>query len=126
MRFQSYSIEVQKRNEGNSMSGSSEPLFPMSTVMQQTDLTARKIRYYEDNNLLAPKRSNGNHRLYSFADIDRLLEIKKLLQKGYTMSVIKKYFADKEKQSQHKISDAEARKIFRDEFKQNFNQKGMH
>lgn len=112
------------------MSGTSEPLFPMSTVMQQTDLTARKIRYYEDNKLLAPKRSNGNHRLYSFADIDRLLEIKKLLQKGYTMSVIKKYFADKEKQFQTKISDADARKIFREEFKQNFkqnfNQKGMH
>lgn len=112
------------------MSGPNEPLFPISTVMQQTNLTARQIRYYEDNKLLAPKRSNGNHRLYSFADIDRLLEIKKLLQKGYTMSVIKNHFTDKEKQSQHKISDAEARIIFREEFKQNFNrninQKGMH
>ena len=107
------------------MSGPNEPLFPMSTVMQQTNLTARQIRYYEENKLVAPKRSSGNHRLYSFADIDRLLEIKKLLQKGYTMTVVKNYFMDKEKQSQQTVSDAELRKILRDEFKQNFKQKGI-
>lgn len=107
------------------MSGLNEPLFPMSTVIQQTSLTARQIRYYEDNNLLVPKRSSGNHRLYTFADIDRLLEIKKLLGKGYTMSVVKKYFTDKENQKHENVSDAVARKIFREELKQNFNQKGI-
>ena len=44
--------------------------------MKLTDLTARQIRYYEDQGLIQPERTAGNRRMYSLNDMDRLLEIK--------------------------------------------------
>lgn len=52
------------------MSGSqirrSMPLFPISIVMQLTELSARQIRYYEEHELVAPARSDGNRRLFHY------------------------------------------------------------
>ncbi|KIL44995.1 MerR family transcriptional regulator [Jeotgalibacillus soli] len=69
------------------------PLFPIGIVMQLTDLTARQIRYYEEHDLITPARTQGNRRLFSLNDIDRLLEIKDLLEQGINMAGIKKIFA---------------------------------
>ncbi|WP_338447776.1 MerR family transcriptional regulator [Niallia oryzisoli] len=77
----------------------SMPLFPMGTVMQLTDLTARQIRYYEEHGLVHPERSEGNRRLYSLNDIDTLLEIKDLIDQGVNLAGIKQIFAVKEEQS---------------------------
>lgn len=51
-------------------------VFPIGTVMKLTDLTARQIRYYEDQGLIQPERTAGNRRMYSLNDMDSLLEIK--------------------------------------------------
>ena len=51
-------------------------VFPIGTVMKLTDLTARQIRYYEDQGLIQPERTAGNRRMYSLNDMDRLLESK--------------------------------------------------
>jgi MerR family transcriptional regulator, glutamine synthetase repressor len=64
-------------------------LFSMSIVMQLTHLTARQIRYYEQHKLIAPARNTGNQRLFSFNDVERLLEIKSLIEKGVNMAGIK-------------------------------------
>ncbi len=32
------------------------PLFPISMVMQLTELTARQIRYYEEHELIQPRQ----------------------------------------------------------------------
>ncbi len=56
-------------------------LFPIGIVMKLTDLTARQIRYYEQHELVIPARTSGNQRLYSFNDVQRLLEIKDLIEK---------------------------------------------
>lgn len=72
------------------------PLFPISIVMELTELTARQVRYYEENSLIKPARTKGRHRLFSFSDIDRLLEIKKLLDKGINMAGIKEIFLRKD------------------------------
>mgnify|MGYP000599472395 CR=1 FL=1 len=45
-------------------------VFPIGTVMKLTDLTARQIRYYEEQELIHPERSEGNRRMYSLNDID--------------------------------------------------------
>jgi MerR family glutamine synthetase transcriptional repressor len=74
----------------------SMPLFPIGTVMQLTDLTARQIRYYEEHQLISPARTEGNRRLFSLIDIDRLLEIKDLLDQGVNMAGIKQLFMIKE------------------------------
>ncbi|TDL34961.1 MerR family transcriptional regulator [Jeotgalibacillus sp. S-D1] len=69
------------------------PLFPIGIVMQLADLSARQIRYYEEHELISPARTEGNRRLFSLNDIDRLLEIKDLLEQGINMAGIKKIFA---------------------------------
>ncbi len=72
-------------------------VFPMSSVMKLTDLTARKIRYYEEQGLIFPERNEGNNRLFSLNDIDKLLDIKEMLSDQYTIKEIKKHFAKQDK-----------------------------
>ncbi|MFD1413947.1 MerR family transcriptional regulator [Oceanobacillus jeddahense] len=76
----------------------SMPLFSIGIVMKLTELTARQIRYYEANDLIAPERTKGNQRLFSFNDVDRLLQIKDLLDKGLNMAGIKLLLDEEEKE----------------------------
>ena len=103
----------------------SMPLFPIGTVMQLTELTARQIRYYEEHQLISPARTEGNRRLFSLNDIDRLLEIKDLIDQGVNMAGIKQIFLVKEQQSndveqltdkaKRNLSDDQLRKLLRNE-----------
>ncbi|MFE8695083.1 MerR family transcriptional regulator [Cytobacillus sp. FJAT-53684] len=70
----------------------SMPLFPIGPVMQLTELTARQIRYYEEHQLISPARSEGNRRMFSLNDIDKLLEIKDLIDQGINLAGIKQLF----------------------------------
>src|SRR5699024_12762373 len=70
-------------------------VLPIGTVMKLTDLSARQIRYYEEQELVIPERNEGNRRMYSLNDIDKLLEIKDYLADGYNMASIKKVYAQK-------------------------------
>ena len=99
------------------------PLLPISIVMQLTELTARQIRYYEEHELVHPHRTEGNRRMFSLNDVDILLEIKDLLEQGVNMAGIKRVFALKEEEEakkveQKEISDAELRKVLREELRQ--------
>lgn len=76
------------------------PLFSMSIVSNLTGLSARQVRYYEEHKLIHPARSEGNRRLFSFNDIDRLLEIKELIDKGVNLAGIKQVFKINEQQAQ--------------------------
>lgn len=101
------------------------PLFPIGTVMELTELTARQIRYYEEHQLVVPARTKGNQRMFSLNDIDKLLEIKDLLDQGVNIAGIKQIFAMKEleklekqnrkKERDQEISEKELRKILRNE-----------
>jgi MerR family glutamine synthetase transcriptional repressor len=103
----------------------SMPLFPIGTVMQLTELTARQIRYYEEHQLISPARTEGNRRLYCLNDIDRLLEIKDLIDQGVNMAGIKQLFLMKEHQSniieqqtektKRELTDEQLRKMLRNE-----------
>ena len=68
-------------------------VFPIGSVMKLTDLSARQIRYYEDQELIKPDRNEGNRRMYSLNDMDRLLEIKDYISEGYNIAAIKKKYA---------------------------------
>lgn len=102
------------------------PLFPIGIVMQLTELSARQIRYYEENELIHPARTEGNRRMFSFNDVDRLLEIKSLIEQGVNLAGIKQIFAVKadgkfmEQTEQltdvkQELSDAELRRLLRKE-----------
>ncbi|MFB1049489.1 MerR family transcriptional regulator [Paraliobacillus sp. JSM ZJ581] len=73
----------------------SMPLFSIGIVKSLTDLTARQIRYYEQHGLIHPSRTEGNQRLFSFNDVDRLLEIKVLIEKGINLAGIKQMLSIK-------------------------------
>ena len=100
----------------------SMPLLSISIVMQLTDLTARQIRYYEEHDLIQPHRTEGNRRMFSLNDVDKLLEIKDMLEQGVNMAGIKKVFEMKDnpalQQANKEISDTELRKILREEMRQ--------
>ncbi|MEK4228855.1 MerR family transcriptional regulator [Solibacillus sp. FSL H8-0538] len=100
----------------------SMPLLPISIVMQLTELTARQIRYYEEHDLIQPHRTEGNRRMFSLNDVDKLLEVKDLLEQGVNMAGIKKVFDMKNNpaaQTENKeITDTELRKILREEMHQ--------
>ncbi len=97
-------------------------VFPIGTVMQLTDLTARQIRYYEDQGLIFPARNEGNRRMYSLNDMDVLLEIKDYLNDGLNIAGIKRVYEqskeDLDKVKSKSISDAEVRKILEQEIMQ--------
>lgn len=94
-------------------------IFPIGTIMSLTGLTARQIRYYEDYQLINPKRSATNRRLYSLNDIDRLLEIMDMVDDGMTLKGIKRYFEEpkvtKPLRTKQPLTDQDVRRILRDE-----------
>ena len=106
----------------------SMPLFPIGTVMQLTELTARQIRYYEEHELISPARTDGNRRLFSLIDIDRLLEIKDLIDQGINMAGVKQLLLVKEQQSnviqqqaekaKQELTDDQLRNLLRHELQQ--------
>ncbi|MFS0672523.1 MerR family transcriptional regulator [Ornithinibacillus sp. 179-J 7C1 HS] len=106
----------------------SMPLFGIGIVMKLTELTARQIRYYEENELIHPERTEGNQRLFSFNDVDRLLEIKNYLDKGLNLAGIKLLLNEEDSEKEQKeeekalpqkqksdLTDKELRAILRQE-----------
>jgi MerR family transcriptional regulator, glutamine synthetase repressor len=106
----------------------SMPLFPIGAVMQLTELSARQIRYYEEHQLISPARTDGNRRLFSLNDIDRLLEIKDLIDQGVNMAGVKQLFLVKDQQSnvihqqaekaKQDLTDEQLRNLLRSELQQ--------
>lgn len=98
-------------------------VFPIGTVVKLTDLSARQIRYYEEQGFIRPKRNEGNRRMYSLNDIDSLLEIKDYLSDGLNMAGIKRLYELKEKEAKQKenqnertLTDEDVRRILYTEF----------
>ncbi|GET07281.1 MerR family transcriptional regulator [Ligilactobacillus agilis] len=101
----------------------SQAVLPIGTVMKLTNLSARQIRYYEEQGLVIPERNEGNRRMYSLNDIDKLLEIKDFLADGINMAGIKRIYeeqaqkeAQKQAQRSKPLTDEDVRRILRDEF----------
>lgn len=99
------------------------PLLPISTVMRLTNLTARKIRYYEEQHLIEPIRTDRNHRLFSLNHIDELLEIQDLLEQGINIAGIKIIFslrkaANTKTYKGRRLQDINFRKIIQEELGQ--------
>ena len=93
-------------------------VFTIGTVMQLTDLTARQIRYYEEQELVHPKRTDTNRRMFSLNDVDRLLEVKDYLAEGLNITAIKRMYSTERKEqekalekSQKNLTDEDVRRI---------------
>lgn len=55
-----------------------EPCYIISVAARMVDLHPQTLRYYERLGLVQPTRSEGNRRLYSPRDIERLRRIARL------------------------------------------------
>jgi len=98
-------------------------VFPIGTVMKLTDLSARQIRYYEEQDLIVPMRNEGNRRMYSLNNIDVLLEIKDYLSDGINMAGVKRIYKLQESKEKNReqemtkmMTDDDVRRILHDEF----------
>jgi MerR family transcriptional regulator/heat shock protein HspR len=59
---------------------SDKPCYTIGIVAQMVDLHPQTLRNYEQQGLVVPQRSDGNIRLYSQREVDRLMKINRLTQ----------------------------------------------
>ncbi|WP_396908208.1 MerR family transcriptional regulator [Mycolicibacterium sp.] len=63
-------------------------------VAARTELSIRTVRHYDDVGLVIPSvRSTGGFRLYTDADVDRLMLARKMRSLGFTLSEMKDLLA---------------------------------
>jgi DNA-binding transcriptional MerR regulator len=72
------------------MSYRDRKVITIGIVCELTGLTDRQIRYYEERKLIFPGRSKGGTRIYSFADVELLMEIADKLEDGLHTHEIRK------------------------------------
>src|SRR5207247_10165781 len=56
----------------------------------RTGVPARLLRYYEEQDLLHPERDSNGYRRYGAADVDRVEQIRGLLDSGLTTEIIRR------------------------------------
>lgn len=62
--------------------------YTISALAEEFDISTRSIRFYEEKNLIHPKRTDGNQRVYSRRDRARLKLILKGKRFGYSLEDI--------------------------------------
>lgn len=63
-----------------------EPLYMISVAAKLAGVHPQTLRSYEQKGLVTPKRTRGNTRMYSQADIDRLSLINDLTDEGINLA----------------------------------------
>ncbi len=66
----------------------SQEYFKIGEVAKILNTTIRTIRYYEEEGLLEPHKTDGGTRLYSDRHVDRLKAILHLAENGFSLNVI--------------------------------------
>lgn len=67
-------------------SGLNKPLYMISVAASLAGMHPQTLRVYEQRGLINPGRSDGNTRLYSQADIERLNLIAELTKEGINLA----------------------------------------
>jgi MerR family transcriptional regulator/heat shock protein HspR len=65
-------------------------VFIISVAAELAGVHPQTLRIYERKGLVRPKRTSGNTRRYSQADIDRLLAIQVLTEEGVNLAGVKR------------------------------------
>jgi DNA-binding transcriptional MerR regulator len=58
-------------------------------LARRTDVPARRLRYYEDQGLLSPGRAANGFRDYADADVQRVTQIRGLIDAGVPTAIIR-------------------------------------
>ena len=67
------------------------PLYMISIAAELAGVHPQTLRSYEQKGLVTPRRTSGNTRMYSQADIDRLNLINELTSEGINLAARKKW-----------------------------------
>ena len=86
------------------------PLYMISVAAELAGVHPQTLRIYEAKGLVTPKRSAGNTRLYSQADIERLDLIGRLTDEGINLAGVMRILDMRERMEQQ---DAELEKLRR-------------
>ena len=74
---------------------SDEPVMQIGEVATRTDLSLRSLRHWEEVGLLKPSgRSDGGFRLYTQADVDKILVIRRMKPLGFSLDEMKTVMTD--------------------------------
>ena len=65
-----------------------EIYYTISDLATEFDISTRSIRFYEEKNLISPRRTDGNQRIYSRRDHVRLKLILRGKRFGYSLEEI--------------------------------------
>ena len=72
-----------------------ESVMQIGEVASRTDLSLRSLRHWEDVGLLQPSgRSDGGFRLYTEADVDKILVIRRMKPLAFSLDEMKAVMAD--------------------------------
>ena len=80
-----------------------KPLYMISVAAELTGMHPQTLRVYESKGLVNPKRSGGNTRLYSQADIERLELINQLTDEGINLAGVMRILDMKERAEEREL-----------------------
>ncbi|GGU44449.1 MerR family transcriptional regulator [Nocardioides albus] len=68
-------------------------VYAISVAAEMADMQIQNLRVYERRGLVDPARTSGGTRLYSLADVERLVRIRDLLAEGLNLAGIARVLA---------------------------------
>jgi DNA-binding transcriptional MerR regulator len=85
-----------------------EPVLHIGEVAARTDLSLRSLRHWEEVGLLKPSgRSGGGFRLYTEADVAKILVIRRMKPLGFSVDEMKAVMSDVETLAHPNLTDDE-------------------
>ena len=78
------------RIEDGSVVVQTDRLYSVTELGQELGVTPRALRFYEDQGLIAPRRT-GNNRIYNYRDRARMILILRGKRLGFSLREIKEY-----------------------------------
>jgi MerR family transcriptional regulator/heat shock protein HspR len=89
------------RDMANATDERGKPLFMISVVAEMLDIHPQTLRLYEREGLVVPQRTEGNTRLYSQDDIDKLQRVLRLTRElGVNLAGVEVILGMREKMEQ--------------------------
>lgn len=70
-----------------------EKVMTIKIVTEMTGLSERQVRYYETRELIFQKRNSSGTWMYSFFDVERLMNIAEKIEDGVRTREIRKDFS---------------------------------
>ena len=91
------------------MSDRTRAVYAISVAAEMAEMQIQNLRVYERRGLVDPARTPGGTRLYSVADIERLVRIRELLADGLNLAGVAQVLALEDEVAKLRVSNARLR-----------------